>query len=92
MSVSFERFLLNFSNHHLSELTPQIRIVSNSLALALRRGSRQNATDFLFEEPKREAFIEVPSANFNDNGLCSYSFLHLPENVAKIGAFLLNLC
>jgi len=31
MSVSFERFLLNFSNHHLSELTPQIRIVSNSL-------------------------------------------------------------
>ena len=40
-------------------------------ALAIRRGSRQNATDFLFEEPRREAFIEVAYINLNDNGLCS---------------------
>ena len=40
-------------------------------ALAIRQGSRQNANDFLFEEPRREAFIEVPSINLNDNGLCS---------------------
>ena len=41
-------------------------------ALAIRRGSRQNATDSLFEEPRREAFIEVPAINLNDNGLCNY--------------------
>ena len=31
MSLSFERLLLNYSNHHLSELTPQIKVVSNNL-------------------------------------------------------------
>ena len=41
-------------------------------ALAIRRGSRQNATDSLLEEPRREAFIEVPAINLNDNGLSNY--------------------
>ena len=32
MAVIFERFLLNYSNYHLSESTPQRKIVSNSLS------------------------------------------------------------
>ena len=31
MSVSFERFLLNYGNHHLSESVPQMKIFTNSL-------------------------------------------------------------
>ena len=31
MAVTFERFVLNYSHHHLSESTPQIKIVSKSL-------------------------------------------------------------
>ena len=31
MAVNFERFVLNYSHHHLSESTPQINNVSKSL-------------------------------------------------------------
>ena len=31
MSVSFQRLLLNYGSHHLSESTPQKKILSNSL-------------------------------------------------------------
>ena len=31
MAGSFERFVLNYSHHHLSVSTPHIKIVSNSL-------------------------------------------------------------
>ena len=31
MAVAFERFVLNYSHHHLSESTPQINIVSDNV-------------------------------------------------------------
>ena len=31
MAVNFEGFVLNYSHHHVSESTPQINIVPNSL-------------------------------------------------------------
>ena len=31
MAVMFERFVLGYGHYHLSESTPQIKIVSNSL-------------------------------------------------------------
>ena len=31
MAAAFEKFVLNYSNYHVSESTPQIHIVSNNL-------------------------------------------------------------
>ncbi|KAJ7382480.1 hypothetical protein OS493_034641 [Desmophyllum pertusum] len=66
--IAFEKFVLNYSHHHVNESTPQIKLISSNLALRIQRGFRHNATDFHHEGPGRQNSIDVPSINFDDNG------------------------
>ncbi|XP_078381920.1 uncharacterized protein LOC144664634 isoform X2 [Oculina patagonica] len=71
MTFAFEDFAIKYGQYHLNESKSQFSNIYGTLVLRIERDFHRNARDFHLEGPEKQNFINIPSSNFDGNGLYS---------------------